>query len=183
MVARAEAEVLASIVEAAGAVPLGEEPWERWLRHRFDLSAERLRETLEPPGAYLDTIEVAGTWSVLSGLYHEVKAHLAATAQLALCHFSHASGQGACAYFTFAGSAPDEAGAEATYLEAWRGAMEATLAAGGTITHHHGVGRVRAQWVKPEMAGWWPVWEAVRHALDPAASMNPGALGGGGAVR
>lgn len=183
MVARAEAEVLASTLEAAGAMPLGKEPWERWLRHRFDLSADRLREMLEPPGAYLDTIEVAGTWSVLSGLYQEVKAHLAATSQLALCHFSHASGQGACAYFTFAGSAPDEAAAEATYLEAWRGAMEATLAAGGTITHHHGVGRVRAQWVRPEMAGWWPVWEAIRHALDPAASMNPGAVGGGGSLR
>ncbi|MBO0682823.1 MAG: FAD-binding oxidoreductase [Candidatus Dormibacteraeota bacterium] len=180
--ARSEAELLASTVAAAGGALLGEAPWERWLRHRFDLSAERMREVLEPPGAYLDTIEVAATWSRLPQLYRKVKAHLADTAQLALCHFSHASGQGACAYFTFAGSAPDEAGAEATYLEAWRGAMEETLAAGGTITHHHGVGRLRARWMPQEMRGWWQVWEAVRHAFDPEASMNPGALGGGGPI-
>jgi alkyldihydroxyacetonephosphate synthase len=178
-VARAEAEVLAGALEAAaGSVSLGEGPWERWLRHRFDLSAERLREVLEPPGAYLDTIEVAASWTDLPALYREVKAHLAATAQLALCHFGHGSGQGACAYFTFAGSAPDEAAAEAVYREAWRGAMEATLAAGGTISHHHGVGRVRAPWIRREMRGWWRVWEAVRDALDPSARMNPGALGG-----
>src|SRR5207237_1260558 len=86
--------------------------------------------------------------------------------------------QGACAYFTFAGSAPDEAAAEAAYEEAWRGTMEATLAHGGTISHHHGVGRVRAPWVRDEMMGWFAVWEAVRAALDPAGRMNPGALGG-----
>jgi alkyldihydroxyacetonephosphate synthase len=177
-VAQAEAEVLASLVEAAGGETLGEEPWERWLRHRFDLSAQRLRDLLEPPGAYLDTIEVAATWTALPALYQEVKAHLASSAQLALCHFSHASAHGACAYFTFAGSAPDEAAAEAAYLEAWRGTMEATLALGGTITHHHGVGRVRAPWIRAEMRGWFPVWEAVRGALDPSGRMNPAAVGG-----
>jgi alkyldihydroxyacetonephosphate synthase len=180
-VAQAEAEVLASLVEAAGGETLGEDPWERWLRHRFDLSAQRLRDLLEPPGAYLDTIEVAATWTALPSLHREVKAHLASTAQLALCHFSHASAQGACAYFTFAGSAPDEAAAEAAYLEAWRGTMEATLALGGTITHHHGVGRARAPWIRAEMRGWFPVWEAVRGALDPSGRMNPAAVGGTGA--
>jgi len=179
-VAQAEAEVLASVVEAAGGEPLGEQPWERWLRHRFDLSAERLRDLLEPSGSYLDTIEVAATWAGLPPLYRAVKGRLAGTAQLVLCHFSHASAQGACAYFTFAGSAPDEAAAEAAYRAAWRGAMEATLASGATISHHHGVGRVRAPWIRAEMKGWFPVWEAVRRALDPDGRMNPGAVGGSG---
>src|SRR5438067_2308549 len=39
---------------AAGAKKLGHEPWERWQRHRFDLSADRLKAFLEPAGAYLD---------------------------------------------------------------------------------------------------------------------------------
>jgi alkyldihydroxyacetonephosphate synthase len=177
-VAQAEAQALASMVEAAGAEPLGEEPWTRWLRHRFDLSAERLRALLEPPGSYVDTIEVAATWTALPPLYRAVKAHLSDVASLALCHFTHPSAQGGCAYFTFAGSAPDEAAAEATYREAWRGTMEATLAHGGTISHHHGVGRARAPWIREEMKGWFPVWEAVRAALDPAGRMNPGGMGG-----
>jgi alkyldihydroxyacetonephosphate synthase len=177
-VARAEAEEFASLVEAAGGEALGEQPWERWLRHRFDLSAERLRDLLEPPGSYVDTIEVAALWTALPPLYRAVRAHLANTAQLVLCHFSHPSAQGGCAYFTFAGSAPDEAAAEATYREAWRGTMEATLAHGGTISHHHGVGRARAPWIREEMKGWFQVWEAVRVALDPPGRMNPSGMGG-----
>jgi alkyldihydroxyacetonephosphate synthase len=177
-VADAEAALLAELVQAAGGEPLGGDPWDRWLRHRFDLSADRLRDFLQPPGAYLDTIELAATWTVLPGLYEAVKAHLAATASLALCHFSHAYPQGCCAYFTFAGSAADEAEAEAVYREAWRGAMEAALHHGATIGHHHGVGQVRAPWVRAELGAWAVVWDRVRQALDPDARLNPRAMGG-----
>jgi alkyldihydroxyacetonephosphate synthase len=177
-VAGAEAGVMAAVFGSAGAEPLGEEPWRHWLAHRFDLSADRLRDFLAPPGAYLDTIELAATWSRVPALYDEVKAHLTATAGLALCHLSHASGQGCCAYFTFAGSAPDEAAAEAAYREAWRGTMEAALRHGGTISHHHGVGQVRAPWIRAELGGWWDVWRRLRTALDPEARLNPHAMGG-----
>lgn len=174
-VAHAEADAIA---EAMVGEALGEEPWGHWVKHRFNLSAERLLGFLAPPGAYLDTIEVAAAWSVLPDLYAEVKAHLAGAAGVALCHFSHAYGQGCCAYFTFAGSAPDEAAAEATYEEAWRGAMEISLRHGATISHHHGVGQQRAPWIRAEMGGWWEVWRRVRQALDPDGRMNPHAVGG-----
>src|SRR5215472_9638338 len=168
-VAEAEAGVLAEVAGRWGGEPLGEGPWERWLSHRFALSAERLRDLLEPPGAYLDTIELAATWTGIAGLYEEVRAHLASVTGLALCHFSHAYAQGCCAYFTFAGTAPDEAAAEAAYREAWRGAMEAALRRGATISHHHGVGQVRAPWIRAELGDWWRVWSRVREALDPRA--------------
>jgi alkyldihydroxyacetonephosphate synthase len=170
--------VLAGIVEAAGGEPLGEEPWSRWRRHRFDLSADRLRELLEPAGAYVDTIEVAARWSALPAIYEEIKAHLAAATGLALCHFSHALAQGCCAYFTFAGTAEDEAGALAVHAAGWRGAMEIALRRGATITHHHGVGRARAPWIRAELGEWWEVWDRVRAALDPGARLNPNAVGG-----
>jgi alkyldihydroxyacetonephosphate synthase len=174
-VAEAEAALVRDLVRGE---PLGAEPWQRWLRHRFDLSAERLRDLLAPPGAYVDTIEVAACWTDLLGLYEEVKAHLARVADLALCHFSHGYPQGCCAYFTFLGSATDEAEAQAAYREAWRGAMEITLGHRGTISHHHGVGQLRAPWVQAEMGGWWTVWERVRRALDPEGILNPHAVGG-----
>jgi alkyldihydroxyacetonephosphate synthase len=107
-----------------------------------------------------------------------VKGHLAQVADLALCHFSHGYPQGCCAYFTFLGSAGDESKAQAAYREAWRGAMEITLAHGATISHHHGVGQVRAPWIQAEMGGWWTVWERVRQALDPDGLLNPHAMGG-----
>ncbi len=177
-VAGAEAAVLAEAIEAAGGEPLGEEPWQRWQRHRFDLSADRLRDLLEPAGAYLDTIELGAAWSVVPGLYEEVKGHLAGTAGLALCHFSHGSGQGCCAYFTFAGTAPDEPAAQAAYEAAWAGTMDVALRRGATISHHHGVGRARARWIRAELGGWWDVWDEVRRTFDPDGRLNPHAVGG-----
>jgi alkyldihydroxyacetonephosphate synthase len=173
-IAEAEAAVIRETVKGEA---LGEEPWQRWLRHRFDLSAERLLDLLEPAGAYADTVEVAASWTDLPALYSGVKAHLTQVADLALCHFSHGYPQGCCAYFTFLGSADDESKAQSAYREAWRGAMEITLAHRGTISHHHGVGQVRAPWIQAEMGGWWTVWERVRQALDPDARLNPHAVG------
>ena len=174
-VAEAEAaEVKRLAGEARG---LGEQPWERWLAHRFDLSAERMRAFLAPAGAYLDTIELAAPWTVLPELHARVKAAIG-VGGLALCHFSHAYEQGCCAYFSFAGAAGTEDEARATYGRAWEGAMTSALELGATITHHHGVGQARARWVGDEMGGWMRVWRAVKEGLDPEGTMNPRALGG-----
>ena len=174
-VAAAEAEAVKSF--AKGARGLGEEPWHRWQKHRFDLSAERLQTFLEPAGAYLDTIELASLWTVLPDLHTRVKAAIG-VGGLALCHFSHAYEQGCCAYFTFGGSAETESEARAAYGRAWEGAMSAALELGATISHHHGVGQARARWVADELGGWMRVWQAVKGGIDPQGIMNPRALGG-----
>ncbi len=174
-VAQAEAAAVKRIAD--GATDMGEEPWHRWESHRFSLSAERLKSFLEPPGAYLDTIELAASWTVLPGLHAKVKSAIA-VGGLALCHFSHAYEQGCCAYFSFGGSADSEAGARAAYGRAWEGAMTTALELGATISHHHGTGQVRARWVADEMGGWMRVWRAVKDGIDPTGTMNPRALGG-----
>jgi len=176
---REVAETESAAVErfAGDARGLGEEPWQRWQRHRFDLSADRLRSFLAPPGAYLDTIELAASWTVLAELHARVKPAIA-VGGLALCHFSHAYEQGCCAYFTFGGSGDDEAEARAAYGRAWDGAMAAALELGATISHHHGVGQARARWVADELGGWMRVWRAVKEGMDPEGIMNPRAVGG-----
>src|SRR5229473_4748909 len=174
-VAAAEADVVKGI--AAGATELGEEPWQRWQRHRFDLSAERLKSLLEPPGSYVDTIELAAPWTVLPKLHARVKDAIS-VGGLALCHFSHAYEQGCCAYFSFAGAREKEEEARSAYNRAWEGAMTSALELGATISHHHGTGQVRARWVADEMGGWMQVWRSVKEAIDPAGIMNPHALGG-----
>ncbi len=174
-VARAEAEAVKSF--AAASDDLGEDPWLRWQKHRFDLSAERLKSFLEPAGAYLDTIELAAPWTVLHELHARVKSAIA-VGGLALCHFSHAYEQGCCAYFTFGGSGDTEQDARSAYMRAWEGAMSAALELGATISHHHGVGRVRARWVADEMGGWMRVWRSIKDSLDPNGIMNPRAVGG-----
>ena len=174
-VARAEAEAVKRF--AGDAKDLGEEPWLRWDSHRFSLSAERLKAFLDPPGSYLDTIELAARWTALPKLHAQVKSAIA-IGGLALCHFSHAYEQGCCAYFSFGGSADTEAGARAAYGRAWEGAMTAALGLGATISHHHGTGQARARWVADEMGGWLRVWRAVKEGLDPTRTLNPRALGG-----
>jgi alkyldihydroxyacetonephosphate synthase len=174
-VAAAEADAVKAF--AREAKDLGEEPWLRWLKHRFDLSAERLKTFLQPPGAYLDTIELAALWSELPELHQRVKAAIG-VGGLALCHFSHAYEQGCCAYFTFGGAGDTEAEARAAYGRAWEGAMSAALELGATISHHHGVGQARSRWVADELGGWMRVWRAVKSALDPEGTMNPRAVGG-----
>jgi alkyldihydroxyacetonephosphate synthase len=173
----AEAEAKAVKRFAGSATDLGDEPWRRWETHRFSLSAERLKGLLEPPGSYVDTIELAAPWTVLPNLHVRVKSAIA-IGGLALCHFSHAYEQGCCAYFSFGGSADTEAEARAAYGRAWEGAMTAALELGATISHHHGTGQVRSRWVADEMGGWMRVWRAIREGIDPAGTMNPRALGG-----
>jgi alkyldihydroxyacetonephosphate synthase len=174
-VAAAEAEAVRTLVGTA--TDLGEGPWTRWQDHRFALSAERMKLMLEPAGAYLDTIELAARWTVLPELHARVKSAIA-VGGLALCHFSHAYEQGCCAYFTFGGSGTTEQDARAAYERAWEGAMSIALELGATISHHHGVGQVRARWVADEMGGWIRVWRSIKESLDPKKVMNPHAVGG-----
>jgi alkyldihydroxyacetonephosphate synthase len=181
-VAAAEMAVVEACCTAGGGRNLGEQPFLRWRERRFHISRERMLEALEPPGSFLDTIEVAAAWDRLPALHVEVKAVLAAEG-VGLCHFSHAYPQGCCAYFTFAGSAPSEEEAEAAYGRCWKGTMEACLRHSATSSHHHGVGQVRAPWVKSEMGEWWQVWDRVRSAIDPKRVMNPNGVGGGKTAR
>ena len=174
-VAQAEADAVRGFT--AGADDLGEEPWQRWERHRYDISAERLNALLEPPGAYLDVIELAAPWTVLPELHARVKAAIG-DGGVALCHFSHAYEQGCCAYFSFAGARDSEEEARSAYNRAWEGAMTSALELGATISHHHGTGQARSRWVADEMGGWMRVWRSVKEAVDPAGIMNPRALGG-----
>jgi alkyldihydroxyacetonephosphate synthase len=174
-VARAEADAVTTL--AGPADDLGEDPWLRWQSHRFNLSAERMRSHLEPAGSYLDTIELAAPWTVLPELHVKVTSAIA-VGGLALCHFSHAYEQGCCAYFTFGGSGETEQAARSAYMRAWEGAMSVAMELGATISHHHGVGQVRARWVADEMGGWMRVWRSIKESLDPNGVMNPRGVGG-----
>ena len=173
----AEAQAAAVRRFAGDAADLGEPPWERWQRHRFDISAELLRTFLEPTGSFLDVIELAAPWTVLPELHARVKTAIG-IGPLALCHFSHAYEQGCCAYFTFGGSSETEEGARSAYQRAWEGTMRTALELGATISHHHGAGQARARWVADEMGGWMRVWRAVKEGIDPDGIMNPRAVGG-----
>ncbi|HYP24822.1 MAG TPA: FAD-binding oxidoreductase [Actinomycetota bacterium] len=154
---------------------------EHWWEHRNDAVGEFRKlmagEGILGPHALVDTVEVAGTWTVLRELYHSMKEKLSSLADIAGCHLSHVYPDGACLYFTLASACADDAEAESKLGTWWEAAMRTCLDAGGSISHHHGIGRVKARWLEEELGGWMDVLRAVKSSVDPHGVMNPGALG------
>jgi alkyldihydroxyacetonephosphate synthase len=170
----------ARLLRAHGVVSLGAAPGRAWERSRF--SGPYLRDELLDHGYLVETLETAHTWSHHQQLYRAVRDALTAalreggTPPIVFCHLSHAYRDGASLYFTFLARA--RAGAE---LEQWaaakRAASEAITAAGGTITHHHAVGRDHAPYMDAEVgAVGLEALRALKERLDPAGIMNPGKL-------
>lgn len=151
-------------------------------RERF-LRMPWLREALTARGILSDTIETAIPWEHFAHLYSSVKEATAqaikqATGQAGLvsCRFTHVYPDGPVAYFTF--QAP---GKRAALLEQFwtikRAAADAIIQAGGTITHHHAVGRDHRPWYDQERPETFAVaLRAVKRALDPGWLLNPGVL-------
>ncbi|KAB1986031.1 FAD-binding oxidoreductase [Streptomyces triticiradicis] len=172
-------EEAAAVLRAAGGTCLGAEPGERWAHGRY--SAPYLRDALLDAGAFAETLETATFWSRVPELYAAVRTALtgtltaAGTPPLVMCHISHVYENGASLYFTVVSAQGEDAVAHwATAKEA---ANEAVLGAGGTISHHHGVGTDHRDWYLRE-AGPLGVeaLRAVKRRLDPDGVLNPGIL-------
>ena len=143
------------------------------------LQAPYLRDTLVAAGILAETFESAVTWDRLpafvSAVRERTEAALAGEGRIT-CRLTHAYPDGAAPYFTVL--APARRGAE---LEQWdevkEVASDAIAAAGGTITHHHAVGRDHRPWYDRQRPD--PFAEALRAAkaaVDPAGILNPGVL-------
>jgi alkyldihydroxyacetonephosphate synthase len=156
-----------------GAVSLGEGPARHWLEHRYGVSYRQ--SPVFMAGAFSDTMEVAAPWSRLAALYGNVRAALGRHV-FVMAHLSHAYPDGCSIYFTFAGSAATPEAALARYDAAWRAALDAAIEAGGTLSHHHGVGRSKAPCLGAELGLGVDVVHALRRTFDPAGIMNPGNL-------
>jgi alkyldihydroxyacetonephosphate synthase len=171
-------DVVAEAATAAGAAALDDGLAAHWLERRNHLPAVA---DLVAGGLVVDTVEIAGRWSALPGIYrHAVAALEALDGTLAAsAHQSHAYTDGACLYFTFAGrpAEPGVEGAEIYYRRAVDAVTEATTAGGGAISHHHGVGLNRARYLADHLGAAFGVLQAVKDALDPRGILNPGKLG------
>jgi alkyldihydroxyacetonephosphate synthase len=159
---------------------LGEGPARRWLEHRYSISY-RQAPTIAS-GLFLDTMEVAAPWSKLGDLYHGVRRALGESV-FVMAHLSHAYPDGCCIYFSFAGSASPsakrgewDAACERVYDATWDRAIKAAIEAGGTLAHHHGVGRSKAPRLREELGSGIDVFRALKRVFDPKGILNPGNL-------
>ena len=92
-------------------------------------------------------------------------------------HSSHAYRSGANLYFTVAAAPGDPAAYVSTYDACWAAAMKAADSLGAGLAHHHGVGRVRRNWMPSELGeGGVSMLRSVKAAIDPDGLMNPGVL-------
>jgi alkyldihydroxyacetonephosphate synthase len=165
----------------------GEDPVNAW-RHAF-LFAPYLRDSLVACGVLSDTFETAITWDLFPDFHAEVME----TAKRAVakasgasaegrgsprisCRFTHVYPDGPAPYYTVL--APARRGDEVAQWDEIKAAVSnVVIDAGGTITHHHAVGRDHRPWYDRQRPD--PFAAALRAAkreLDPKAVLNPGVL-------
>jgi alkyldihydroxyacetonephosphate synthase len=134
-------------------------------------------------GVINDTFETSITWDRFETFHDNVKAAtenaiLAATGRngQVTCRFTHVYPDGPAPYFTFhALGDPNKLGAQ------WRtikgAALDAVIANGGTVTHHHAVGRDHRPWYDKQRPRLFAeALRAAKKALDPQGLLNPGVL-------
>jgi alkyldihydroxyacetonephosphate synthase len=164
-----------------------EDPVGAW-RQAF-LAAPYLRDNFVALGVLSDTFETAITWDRFS----EFHARVMDTARGAVaeasgvpasgdgaprlsCRFTHTYPDGPAPYYTVLAPARRRSEVE-QWDEVKAAASEAILAAGGTITHHHAVGRDHRQWYDRQRPDQFAeALRAAKRAVDPGATLNPGVL-------
>jgi alkyldihydroxyacetonephosphate synthase len=141
------------------------------------------RERMIRRAVIADTFETAITWERFETFHDRVKAATEAAIVEATgrpgqvtCRFTHAYPDGPAPYFSF--HALGRHGAlEAQWRAIKTASGEALLAAGGTITHHHAVGRDHRPWYdRQRPALFAAALGAAKRTLDPEGVLNPGVL-------
>jgi alkyldihydroxyacetonephosphate synthase len=165
----------------------GPDPVGAW-RDAF-LAAPYLRDTFVAVGVLSDTFETAITWD----RFPEFHASVMQTARSAVaeacgvqpngqgsprvtCRFTHVYPDGPAPYYTVL--CPARRGAEVEQWDEVKSAVsDAVIAAGGTITHHHAVGRDHRPWYDRQRPdAFADALRAAKRRLDPAGILNPGVL-------
>lgn len=157
-----------------GGRDLGSGIGEHWFRNRFDVTA--LKEGVRKPGGIADTIEISMLWRDLRSVYEATTGALSAHTSEVLAHFSHVYPSGTSLYIIFFSEATDDDEAEELYFEAWTDVMNAAIASGASISHHHGIGLMRTGWMEKEHGRGLELIKILKESLDPARILNPGKL-------
>jgi alkyldihydroxyacetonephosphate synthase len=149
-----------------------------WGPDKITREDERIRNTRNVNR----TTEISADWSNINDIYEAVLPRIRAEINgitLLGGHSSHSYINGTNMYFNYffdlIDCAPEEEGAK-YYHPIIQIICEETLARGGSIVHHHGIGKARTPWVKDEYGSSYPMLETLKRAFDPQGIMNMGTI-------
>jgi alkyldihydroxyacetonephosphate synthase len=153
-----------------GGVYLGAYAPKKWAQTRYH--EPYMREDLNDFGITIDTLEAAVTWDRLMDLHQGVRTFIKARPRtMCMTHASHFYPQGTNLYFIFIGRFESVA----DYRLFHAGIIDRIQQHGGSLSHHHGIGRLLAPWIETHLGReQMAVLRAVKHHFDPHRIMNPG---------
>lgn len=168
------------IVSQYGARDLGEHPGKEWWEHRYDFYFPPL--TLALPKLY-GTVETVTTFENIEKLYWAKKKAIeegfSEYKTRYIAHFSHWFPWGVMVYDRFIIDEPPQDAQAALRLhnEIWRVAVRTSLANGGVLNEHHGIGLKLGRFMREQYGDAFPILDNLKRTLDPRGIMNPGKLG------
>lgn len=169
-----EEEMGLEIMRRHGAVKADDAPLRHWQQNRFLSYSPKY----QAGGFFMDTIEITGAWSALPLMYERMKsAAMSIHPEMHFgTHWSHSYPEGACQYMTVRLPPMPMDEALGLHRNAWDKIQRLTLELGGSISHHHGVGAFRNQWLREELNAGMDILQGIKDTLDPDNLVNPGRL-------
>jgi alkyldihydroxyacetonephosphate synthase len=145
-------------------------PVKQWEKGRFE--DPYMREDLNDYGIIIDTLETGVSWDQVHAVHKEVRAFIKKRpATICLTHASHFYPQGTNLYFIFMAKMNDIE----EYKEFQDGILNSIQRSGGSLSHHHGVGRMIGPWMEQHLGKeQMDVLRALKDHFDPNNIMNPG---------
>ncbi|MFB9375789.1 FAD-binding oxidoreductase [Kineococcus gynurae] len=173
--------LVGEIVKKHGGFGVGSGPGTLYDQKKFD--TPYIRDFILDRGAYGDVSETSSSWATLEVLHDNVVAAAnkafaeQGTQGFVFCHLSHSYHSGACQYFTFAFQPPAEGDGLAVYDAVKHAIQQAFIDNGGTLSHHHAVGREHKPWVGDDLSSAGAqIVSALFQGVDPGRNLNPGAI-------
>ncbi len=159
-----------SIANKHGAISLGGYAVKKWEKTRY--TEPYMREDLEDYGILIDTLEAAVTWDNLHRLHDGVRAYIKSRPEtMCMTHASHFYPQGTNLYFIFIIKMDDPE----EFRKFQRGIIDSIQKHGGSLSHHHGVGRMIGPWMEKHLGKeQMEVLRTLKKHFDPNNIMNPG---------
>ena len=148
-------------------------PMKKWQKGRF--SDPYMRDALNDFGILIDTLEASVTWEHLSELHSQVRTYIKGHPRtICMTHASHFYAQGTNLYFIFITRMDDPD----RFIRFQRGVIEKIVENHGSLSHHHGVGKMMAPYMETHLGSvQMDVLRAIKRHFDPHGIMNPGGLG------